>query len=297
MMHADTHAGKSEPPVISVIIPTYNGIGRLGPCLNALMLQDLDRVLFEIIVVDDGSLVDPLSDEEMRKWESGIRIISQENQGPASARNRGAAAAQGKYLAFTDDDCRPDHEWLARMLSVLEERPTDLVGGCTINALNANIYSRASQLLIDYLYTYYDGRRSRTRFFTSNNLALAKNTFFEAGTFSEEYILAAGEDRDFTDRWHSQGRPSTHVTDAVIFHFHSLNFRTFSRQHFNYGRGAFIYRKHRRKHEPIAFYVNLIRFFARDGQPDRIPITLLGIWSQVMNVAGALYAITRSRFA
>ena len=52
-----------------------------------------------------------------------------------------------------------------------------MIGGRTVNALPGNPYSTASQLLIDYLYSYYNADSGQARFFTSNNLAVAAERF------------------------------------------------------------------------------------------------------------------------
>ena len=95
----------SEPvPLISVIIPFYNA----GRFIETALLDLADQTLrdFEIIIVDDGST--PLearrAKEIAARW--GARYLRQENAGPGAARNRGAEAAQGTWLAFFDADDR-----------------------------------------------------------------------------------------------------------------------------------------------------------------------------------------------
>src|SRR3990172_7747823 len=89
--------------------------------------------------------------------------VRQRNAGPASARNTGAAQARGEFLAFTDDDCRPAPDWLRGLALRLTQSPDCVIGGRTTNALPDNPYSSASQLLIDYLYSYYNADPDRAR--------------------------------------------------------------------------------------------------------------------------------------
>ncbi len=185
----------------SIVIPTYNRPERLANCLAAIAQLEYQRDRFEVIVVDDGSnitldgIVRPLQDKIQ------IKLIRQANAGPAAARNRGAAEAQGEFLAFTDDDCQPFPDWLDRFAASLAIAPKAMIGGKTINALVDNPFSSASQKLIDYLYEYYNPAKGKKAFFASNNIALPKSGFDSLGGFDVSFPLAAAEDRDFCDRW------------------------------------------------------------------------------------------------
>src|SRR5208282_2909987 len=96
--------GETRSPVsVSVIVPTWNGAGKIKHCLAALHSQNLDRP-FEIVVVDDGSTDDTV---EVVAGYPRVRVISQPNAGPAAARNRGAREALGDIVVFTDDHCEP----------------------------------------------------------------------------------------------------------------------------------------------------------------------------------------------
>ena len=128
-------------PFFSVVIPTYNRPERLANCLEAISQLDYPRDRFEVIVVDDGSkipldsVVEPL---QQKIPELQLKLIRQENAGPAAARNRGAAEAQGEFLAFTDDDCQPTTDWLIHFAAGFETAPEAMLGGKTINALSQN---------------------------------------------------------------------------------------------------------------------------------------------------------------
>lgn len=84
---------------ISLIIPTYNRHAYLRACLDSVFAQT--RAPDEVIVVDDGSTDGTV---EMLAAEPRVRLLQQANAGPGAARNLGAAAATGTYLAFLDSD-------------------------------------------------------------------------------------------------------------------------------------------------------------------------------------------------
>lgn len=87
-------------PSISVVIATFNRARFLRKAIESVLAQT--HPPSEIIVVDDGSADD--SADVARSFGSPVRVISQSNQGLATARNSGIASASGEWLAFLDDD-------------------------------------------------------------------------------------------------------------------------------------------------------------------------------------------------
>ena len=143
-------------PFISIIIPTYNRPKQLATCLESLTKLDYPRDSFEVIVVDDGSKTQLESVVNPFSGQLDITLIRQINNGAASARNTGAKQAKGQFIAFTDDDCMPSADWLRAIAARFKNAPESLIGGRTINILSNNIFSTASQHLIDYVYKYYN---------------------------------------------------------------------------------------------------------------------------------------------
>lgn len=88
---------------ISVIVPVYNAGALLNRCLDSIFHQLTDRNV-EVILIDDGSTDNSIGIIEQRHEQERITLVRQQNSGPASARNKGIAAASGKYLAFLDAD-------------------------------------------------------------------------------------------------------------------------------------------------------------------------------------------------
>lgn len=85
---------------VSVIIPTYNYARFLREAIDSALAQT--RPALEVIVVDDGSTDG--TRELLAEYGERIRVLSQQNQGVAAARNAGIGAANGDYLAFLDSD-------------------------------------------------------------------------------------------------------------------------------------------------------------------------------------------------
>ncbi len=290
-------------PRISVVIPTYSRPKQLARCLESMAALDYPSDRFEVVVVDDGSPTSLEGIVALHRDGLDIRLIRQDNAGPAAARNRGASEAVGTFLAFTDDDCAPDPQWLSRLADRFAQEPDQLLGGRTVNVVDGNPYSAASQTLIDYLYHYYnraaedsegEDRRTTGTFFASNNIACSAEPFRRFGGFDTSFPLAAGEDREFCDRWGRDGLAMSYVPEAVVYHAHTMNLRGFLRQHFNYGRGAFHFHVARARKaqqqmrvEPLRFYAELLRYPLTTNQGlDALRITVLMGLSQTANVAG-----------
>ncbi|USU10155.1 glycosyltransferase [Sphingomonadaceae bacterium OTU29MARTA1] len=105
-------------PVVSVVMPSYNGVAFIGETLESLARQTLRD--WEAIVIDDCSTDDTRA--LVKAWpDSRVRLIERgENGGPVLARNSGIAAVRGRYIAGLDQDdlCLPDR--LARQVAYLE---------------------------------------------------------------------------------------------------------------------------------------------------------------------------------
>lgn len=253
-------------PLFSIIIPTYQRPERLTACLEAIGQLEAPAQGFEVVVVDDGSdgAANTAAAAKTAFPLLSLRYIIQEHGGPSKARNRGAECASGRYLAFIDDDCRPDRDWLRHLAAALDGPKRLLVGGRVVNALKDNRFAVASQALMSYMYSFY--LRQERPFFASCNLALSRENFRHVGGFDTRFPLAAGEDREFCRRSRLQGLQLVYVDGALVHHHHALGLGTFVRQHFNYGRGAMFYHRLRRKSspgkgaiEPAGFYLGLLR--------------------------------------
>src|SRR6266545_511842 len=93
----------TKPPFFSVVIPTYNRAEKLRRALESLLHQSYGD--FEVLVCDDGSTDGTREVVSAYAGELQISYLWEENWGgPARPRNRGIAAAQGKWVCFLDAD-------------------------------------------------------------------------------------------------------------------------------------------------------------------------------------------------
>ena len=115
-----------SPPIISVIIPVYNAEPYLRQCLDSVTGQTLRDI--EIICVDDGSSdCSPAILNEYAQADPRIIVMTQENKSAGAARNRGMAAARGRYLSFLDADDFFEADMLEKAYRSAEENRSDIV--------------------------------------------------------------------------------------------------------------------------------------------------------------------------
>ncbi len=106
-----------QDPLVSVIIPCYNGEAFLKEAIESALAQSYHRV--EVIVVNDGST--DRSGEIAQKLP--VRYIRQPNRGLTASRNLGVRESRGSYIVFLDADDRLRPEAIETGLSVLAQRP------------------------------------------------------------------------------------------------------------------------------------------------------------------------------
>lgn len=182
-------------PLVSVIIPVYNGAAVLTRCLESLKAQTYDRV--EILVVDDGS-----TDNSTACVQPPVRLLSTGGRkGAGAARNLGANEAKGEVLAFTDCDVVAPPDWVARAVRQLREREVDAVGGSYAGPVKQTCIQRFAYEELAWRRRHFKGE---VRTMVSNNLFCKKDAFHAVGGFPERYRAASSEDMEFS--WRLSGR-------------------------------------------------------------------------------------------
>ncbi|WP_232473650.1 glycosyltransferase family 2 protein [Brachyspira murdochii] len=121
-------------PLISIIIPVYNGEKYIKRALDSLINQTYKNI--EILCINDGSEDDSLEIiKYISKNDSRIKVFSQENSGPAKSRNKGLENAAGEYIMFCDTDDYYEYNMCELMLQSMLEKNVDIVM-CDCNIVN-----------------------------------------------------------------------------------------------------------------------------------------------------------------
>ncbi len=277
-------AGVPDPPTVSVVVPTRDRPEQLRKCLAALV--DQARPADEIIVVDDASR-DPAAVCAVVAPVPAARLVAGAGRGPAAARNRGVAEAEGAVICLTDDDCRPAPEWLAAIVDRFsqEGRASAALAGPTLTGNAGDVFAVASQVVTNHLAaSSADLVVGTLGFAPTSNLACRRELLLEV-PFDERFPLAAGEDREWCANVTRLGHRIRFEPAAIVRHDQNLDFRGFWRQQQRYGRGA--HRFHRRQGPRLGragFYTGLVRAGFREG----VGPGLLVMLAQVATAVGVV---------
>jgi GT2 family glycosyltransferase len=217
-----------ENKTASIIIPTFNGVSRIGYCLDTLVKQTAGRNV-EILVVDDGSTDNTAN---VVRTYSLVRLITQANAGPASARNRGAFAAQGSILLFTDDDCVPMPDWLESMLEPFKD--PEVVGAKGVYRTHQkSLAARFVQMEYEDKYRLMTGLAS-IDFIDTYSAGFRRERFFEMTGYDTSFPVACAEDIELSYRMSARGWKMMFVPAAIVYHTHPDTFSRYLKKKYKF---------------------------------------------------------------
>jgi glycosyltransferase involved in cell wall biosynthesis len=176
----------------SVVIPAFikniRDIINLDNCINALLSCSYAPI--EIIIVDDGSII-PINNTNKK-----IKIIHQENMGPAYARNVGANNSIGDIIVFVDSDVIVEKNVFEKLAFTFTNEPeiAAVWGTVSINHNNLNIISTYKNLSHYYFTMLLD---RYTYHLTTMFSAVKKEFFFRTGGFDASLKTVSVEDVEF----------------------------------------------------------------------------------------------------
>jgi glycosyltransferase involved in cell wall biosynthesis len=172
---AATAVGTSTAPPaprFSVIIPTLGREAGLRAAVAALTVQTYPRERFEILVAFDG--IPPSHELKSALAAAGVQTTQLDRRlGPGAARNAAAKLARGEILAFSEDDCVADPDWLTSAARRFDEDSgLDVLDGLTVKPGGAPVRRREGNFPL-YLPT---------------NLFVRQTRFVEVGGYHEGYF-------------------------------------------------------------------------------------------------------------
>ena len=234
---APSQPAKQSPPLVTVVIPVYNGGTMLKTVVESCLAQDLNET-FEVLLIDsassDGCLETLPQDERLR-----LHRIRKEDFGHGRTRNLGVELARGEYVAFITQDAIPANRmWLMNLIAPLQSDPSVAgVFGCHI------AHTDHGQLTAHDLDQHFNrwifrshrkpieldaGRQTSNgvvstheRFYSDNNSCLRKSIWETVPLPDVVY----GEDQLWAREILRKGYKKAYASTAVVRHSHEYGFR------------------------------------------------------------------------
>ena len=225
------------PPLVSVIIPVYNDPEHLRLCLQALAQQTYPQDRFEVIVVDNGS--DAAADIKgtIRQFANAIALY-EAIPGSYAARNKGLSVAKGEAIAFTDADCIPYPDWIARGIAHLQQ-----VANCGFVGGEIEIFWRdrdrpsTVELYESILAFRQQDCIEKHHYSVTANLFTWKKVFEVVGVFDSQ--LKSNGDIDWGNRVYTMGYQQVYAEDVRVAHPALHSFQQLRSKVIRYAGGAY----------------------------------------------------------
>lgn len=223
---------KTNQPLFSIVIGTWNSAAHLPRCLECLRAQTIQD--FEIIIVDNGSTDGTL--ELLQTGQSSLPLRVERlpsNLGFATANNIGARLARGKWLVLLNADAFPEPDWLEKLLRAAEQHPNyNFFASRQIQYHNPKLLDGAGD---EYHTSGLAWRRYYNHSSTDHGLTqqeifgacaaaamYRREDFLNAGGFDEDFF-SYFEDVDLSFRLRLRGGRCLYVPEAVVHHVGSAS--------------------------------------------------------------------------
>lgn len=218
---------------VSVVVPVLNAVAEIGRLIESLLAQEVSDGRPEIVVVDNGS--DDGSDDVVRRYP--VALVREDRvRSSYAARNRGVAAANGDWIAFTDADCVAPSGWLAALLST--PIPEDV--GAVAGEIDALEMSTPVQRLTERYGIMKHGvtmHHKAVACFSTANVAVRREVLSDLGGFREDIRFFG--DMDLS--WRMQFELDRRILfrpEAAILHRHRRTLGALWRHGCQHGRGV-----------------------------------------------------------
>ena len=286
-------------PLVSIIIPHWNGIDIITECLESLHKTTYPN--FEIIVVDNNS-----SDESVnhiRKKFPNVTVFENgRNEGYAGGCNRGAEIAIGEYLLFLNNDTIHQPKWIEPLVQLLEKNTNiATVQPKILNYYNKELFDYAGGAggMMDFLvFPFARGRifneqeidtgqyNSKSKIFWSSGTAflVRKALFEEVGKF-DELFFAHMEEIDLCWRFHLMGYEVWSEPSSMVYHKNAVSLPMYTEKKYYLNHRNSLIMLLTNYSLPLAIYVLPIRWAL-----DVVAIVyaiLRGDWAHIKGIAKA----------
>lgn len=240
-------------PFVSIIIPTYKDWQRLSLCLKALEEQSYPLACFEVIVVNNNTY-DSIPDDFVKP--SNCTILTEGKAGSYAARNSGLALATGRYIGFTDSDCKPDRNWIKNAVNTfLLDSTVQRIGG-RIDIFPKVAGKFNSVELYETVFAFQQDLYIREYgTCVTGNLFTTRVAFDSIGLFNDS--LMSGGDFEWGNRARGANLKIMFGNNVIVNHPARYTFEDLAQKSRRVAGGH--YKTHEEKKEALRFYLSLIR--------------------------------------
>ena len=281
LMRCETYMKKlsgTETPFVSIVVPMYNEEKIVGECIKALLNQSYPSDRYEVIVVSDGC--NDNSEEVIRNFITSenkldIKLLRQQNQGAAAARNFGAKSSRGTIVLFIDADCIADYRWIEEMIKPFSKNNVVGVQGA-YKTKQKEIVAKLAQIEFEERFKKLQ-QTENVDFVGSFSAAYKREVFEKFKGFNTKFVM--NEDVDLAYRISSDGYKLYFNLDAVVYHLHPESLLKYIRVKFWRGFWrTILYRRFRGKaikdsYTPINLKIQTLLVF---------PIVLISLFSLII---------------
>jgi len=251
-LHLRITGNPAEYPRVSIIVPVRDQSEKLKECVKSLQELSYPRDKYEIIVVDDGSVI-PVKQEIM---DANIRIIRfDRSRGPAAARNSGFLHSSGEILGFLDADCCADKNWLNELIPFFQIMTIGVIGGFVDSYYNIKFlerYEKVNSPLNLGNNFIFQIENASTFYVPSCNMLVSRQAFTAIGGFNEE--LQVGEDVDLCWRLRDKGYLTIYAPVGKVSHKHRSKLSQMMKRRFDYGTSeSILYNLHKNRKKNLIF--------------------------------------------
>lgn len=245
-------AAARPPPAagdLSVVVCTRDRPAMLQACLDSLARQA--RPPGQVVVVDNSA---SRSAAPVAADRPGVTYVHEPRPGLSIARNAGVAAAQGRLVAFTDDDVELPPSWTGEIVRGFTDPQVDAVSGLVLPARLDTPAQRAFELDLGGFTQRYAPLRFDASFLKATraigpqvwrigagaNMAFRRSVFANLGGFDERLGAGASgcsEDSEYWYRILAAGGVCLYEPRAYVFHHHRADWAGLRRQYRAYMKG------------------------------------------------------------
>jgi cellulose synthase/poly-beta-1,6-N-acetylglucosamine synthase-like glycosyltransferase len=236
----DSRANQTFLPRVSVIVPIYNGEADLPDLISCLRDQTYPAEQVEYLLVDNGSrdrtaaILETAAQDATAEGLKIYHLTENQIQSSYAARNKAIRASTGEILAFTDADCRPQQQWLSKLVEAFADPAVGLVVGEIIALPGHTLLEKYADRL-NMLTQKNTLAHPFCPYGQTANLAIRRQAFEEVGLFRP--YLTTGGDADMCWRILRQTSWQLYFAEqAIVQHRHRATLKELQSQWQRYGR-------------------------------------------------------------